>query len=240
MAALLLSLFLACGEQPVASVVAEPPPAPASAPAPAAPPAAPAVPGLAADASPALTNPSLATATAPDSFKVRFDTNEGPFVIQVHRKWAPNGADRFFNLVQIGFFNDARFFRVVDRFMVQFGLSGHPEVNAAWRDANLVDDAVLQHNTRGRISFATAGPNTRTTQMFINFVDNTKLDPMGFAPFGEVVEGMDVVDKLYKGYGEGAPGGRGPSQGRIQVEGNAYLVRQFPELDYITGASVIP
>lgn len=239
MAALLLSLLFACGEQPVASVgsvVAEPPPAPPVA----APPAPPAVPGLAADASPALTNPSLATATAPDAFKVRFDTSEGPFVIQVQRAWAPQGADRFYNLVQIGFFNDARFFRVVDRFMVQFGLSGHPQVNSAWREANLNDDPVKQSNTRGRISFATAGPNTRTTQMFINFVDNSKLDGMGFAPFGEVVEGMDVVDKLYKGYGEGAPQGRGPSQGRIQVEGNAYLVRQFPELDYISGASVVP
>ncbi len=138
-----------------------------------------------------------------------------------------------------GYFADARFFRVIPGFMAQFGIHGDPHVAAAWRDATIADDPVRQHNSRGAVSFATAGPGTRTTQLFINYGDNRQLDGMGFAPFGRVVEGMDVVDRLYGAYGEGAPRGRGPDQGRIQVEGNAYLEREFPQLDYVRVASIV-
>jgi len=158
----------------------------------------------------------------------------------VHRDWAPLGADRFYNLVKNGFFNNARFFRVISGFMVQFGINADPHVSAVWRDANISDDPVKQSNTRGMITFATRGPNTRTTQMFINYADNNRLDGMGFAPFGQVVSGMNVVDALYSGYGEGAPRGAGPEQGRLQSEGNAYLIKEFPKLDYIKSATIVP
>lgn len=187
-----------------------------------------------------LTNPAALTAQAPTSYKVKFDTSKGDFVVEVHRDWAPLGADRFYNLVKNGFFNDARFFRVISGFMVQFGISADPKVAAAWRDASIADDPVKQSNTRGMITFATRGPNTRTTQMFINYADNSRLDGMGFAPFGQVVSGMNVVDALYSGYGEGAPRGAGPEQGRIQSEGNAYLTQAFPKLDYIKTATIVP
>lgn len=188
---------------------------------------------------PGLRDPSLATETAPDTFRVRFETTEGPFVVQVNRAWAPNGADRFYNLVKVGFFNDLAFFRNIDGFMCQFGIHGDPEVSRPWFTARIQDDPVAQPNKRGRITFATAGPNTRTTQLFINKVNNGMLDSMGFSPFGEVVDGMQVVDALYSGYGEGAPQGRGPAQNRIQLEGNAYLKEDFPELDYITSATIL-
>lgn len=186
-----------------------------------------------------LLDPSLATATAPETYRVRVTTTEGDFVLQVNRAWSPNGADRFYNLVQVGFFDDIACFRVVEGFMCQFGIHGDPKVGQAWMPARIEDDPVVESNRRGTISFATAGPGTRTTQLFINKVDNAMLDGMGFSPFGRVVEGMDVVDKLHAGYGEGAPRGRGPDQGRIQREGNAYLKASFPELDYITGAEVL-
>jgi peptidyl-prolyl cis-trans isomerase A (cyclophilin A) len=160
-------------------------------------------------------------------------------VIDVRRDWAPQGADRFYNLVKNGFYDDARFFRVIDGFMAQFGIHGNPTVQSAWRNANIKDDPVKQSNRRGYVTFATAGPNTRTTQLFINYRDNAGLDKQGFAPFGEVVSGMDVVDKLYSGYGEGAPSGRGPNQGRVQAEGNAYLNKEFPRLDYIKSATIV-
>jgi peptidyl-prolyl cis-trans isomerase A (cyclophilin A) len=195
---------------------------------------------LPADANPALLDPSKATAQAPEVFQVVFETTEGSFVVEVHRAWAPLGADRFFNLVQIGFFDDIAFFRAIDGFMVQFGITGYPDVASRWRDANIKDDPVTQSNKAGYLSFATAGPNTRTTQLFINYVDNANLDGMGFAPFGQVVEGMDVVKKLYTGYGEGAPRGRGPDQARLQRDGNPYLREHFPELDYVKHASVKP
>lgn len=192
------------------------------------------------DIDPRLLDPSKATATAPDTYKVKFETTKGDFVIEVKRDQAPLGADRFYNLIQIGFFNDAAFFRVIDGFMVQFGLHGQPPVNSKWRGAQIDDDPVKGSNKRGMVTFAKQNnPNTRTTQVFINFKNNANLDGMGFAPFGEVVEGMDIVDSLYKGYGEGAPRGRGPGQGRIQSEGNAYLKKEFPELDYIKGASIV-
>jgi peptidyl-prolyl cis-trans isomerase A (cyclophilin A) len=153
---------------------------------------------------------------------------------------APQGADRFYNLVRNGFFDDVRFFRVISGFMVQFGISGNPALSAKWRDADIRDDRVTQSNKRGMITFATAGPNTRTTQVFINFADNSMLDGQGFAPFGKVETGMNVVDALYAGYGEGAPRGAGPDQTRLQMEGNAYLAKDFPRMDYVKKATITP
>ncbi len=186
-----------------------------------------------------LSNPAALNEQAPATYKVRFDTSKGPFVIQVTRAWAPHGADRFYNLVKHGFFDQDRFFRVISGFMVQFGINGDPQVSAHWRDANIPDDPVKVSNKRGTITFATAGPNTRTTQVFINFGDNGALDGQGFAPFGRVVSGMKVVDSINAEYGEGAPRGNGPSQGRLQTEGNAYLKQGFPRMDYIKKASIV-
>jgi peptidyl-prolyl cis-trans isomerase A (cyclophilin A) len=186
-----------------------------------------------------LANPAALTEQAPPTYNARFDTSKGVFVVEVHRDWAPNGADRFYNLVKNGFFDNARFFRVITGFMVQFGINGDPQVSAVWREARIKDDPVTKSNARGAITFATAGPNTRTTQIFINYADNSRLDGQGFAPFGIVTgSGMDVVDKLYSGYGEGAPSGRGPAQDRVQREGNAYLTSQFANLDYIKKATI--
>lgn len=176
---------------------------------------------------------------APDTYRARFETSAGDFVIEVHRAWAPIGADRFYNLVRNGYYDDARFYRVIEGFMAQFGMNADPLVTAQWRVATLQDDPVTESNTRGRITFAMSSlPNSRTTQVFINFGDNSNLDDMGFAPFGEVVEGMEVVDALYSGYGEGAPRGAGPDQGQIQGYGNEYLERDFPELDYVVHATI--
>ena len=188
---------------------------------------------------PELLNPSLAKATAPPEFKVKFETTKGDFVIQVTRAWAPLGADRFYNLVKAGYFTDAAFFRVIGGFMAQFGINGDPKINEKWEPSRIQDDPVKESNVRGMVSFATAGPGTRTTQLFINFGDNSKLDTMGFSPFGKVIEGMSVVDSLYKDYGEGYPNGGGPSQGRIQSEGNHYLKSEFSKLDYIKQASFV-
>src|SRR5579871_3861457 len=151
---------------------------------------------------PSLLNPASLTARAPADFKAKFTTSAGDFIVEVHRDWAPLGADRFYNLVRRGFFTNASFFRVVPGFVVQFGLSADPAVNNAWHQAVIQDDPVKQSNKRGTLVFATSGANSRTTQLFINFADNAPLDRMGFAPFGEVIEGMDVVDKIYAGYGE--------------------------------------
>jgi peptidyl-prolyl cis-trans isomerase A (cyclophilin A) len=186
-----------------------------------------------------LLNPAGLKETAPATFNAKFDTSVGTFVVQVTRAWAPNGADRFFNLVKNGFYNDARFFRAIPNFMVQFGIHADPAVSAVWRNAQIPVDPVKQSNKRGFVTYAMgAKPDTRTTQVFINFRDNTNLDPMGFAPIGEVVTGMDVVDKINTMYGEGAPRGKGPDQGRIQAEGNAYLIKSFPKLDYVKAATV--
>jgi peptidyl-prolyl cis-trans isomerase A (cyclophilin A) len=179
-----------------------------------------------------LRTPSALTEQAPASYKARFDTSKGAFVVEVHRDWAPKGADRFYNLVKNGFFDDTRFFRVVPDFMVQFGINGDPNIQKNWANANITDDPVKQSNKRGYVTFATRGPNTRTTQMFINFKDNAGLDRQGFAPFGEVVTGMDIVDKITSQYGEK------PNQGSIQAEGNAYLNKEFPKLDYIKKATI--
>jgi peptidyl-prolyl cis-trans isomerase A (cyclophilin A) len=186
-----------------------------------------------------LANPMMLIEKAPDVYRAKFDTSKGEFVIEVKRAWAPGGADRFYNLVKNGYYDDCRFFRVVAGFMVQFGINGDPNLNTAWRQARIQDDPVKESNIKGYVSFATSGPNSRTTQVFINFGDNASLNAMGFAPFGKVVEGMKVVDSIYSGYGEGAPRGGGPDQGRCQLEGNAYLVKSFPKLDFIKSASIV-
>jgi peptidyl-prolyl cis-trans isomerase A (cyclophilin A) len=185
-----------------------------------------------------LTNPLAVNETAPATFKVNMDTSKGMVVITVHRDWAPNGADRFYGLVKYGFYDDVRFFRVLDDFMAQFGIHGDPAIDKAWANANIKDDPVKHSNTRGTVTYATRGPNTRTTQLFINFKDNASLDKQGFAPFGEVTSGMNVVDKLYSGYGEGQPSGGGPDQGALHAQGNAYLASKYPKLDYIKTARI--
>jgi len=181
---------------------------------------------------------STAPVTAPDTFLVALETNKGRIVMQTVRAWAPHGADRFYDLVNRHFYDGTKFFRVLG-FMAQFGISGDPEANATWQNRNIPDDPVAQSNQRGFVSYAMGGPDTRTTQLFINKRDNKRLDGMGFAPFAFVVEGMDVVDQLYSGYGEGAPDGNGPDQNRIQGQGNAYLSRYFPRLDSIMTARVV-
>jgi peptidyl-prolyl cis-trans isomerase A (cyclophilin A) len=187
-----------------------------------------------------LGNPAALKEQAPPVYKVEFDTSKGPFVVEVHRDWAPNGADRFYNLVKNGFYDSTRFFRVIEGFMAQFGVNGDPKVSAVWRESRIKDDPVKVSNKRTFVTFATAGPNTRTTQIFISYGDNSNLDSQGFSPFGQVVWGMKVVDSLYSGYGEGAPGGRGPNQTRVQSEGNAYLASSFPNLDYVKKATIVP
>ncbi len=188
----------------------------------------------------ALLAPAEAKETAPAVFKAKFTTTKGAFVVEVHRDWAPLGADRFYNLVKVGYFSDVAFFRVIKGFMVQFGIHGDPAVSRAWRDARIKDDPTgKQSNKRGMVTFATAGPDTRSNQIFVNYGDNTNLDSMGFAPFGKIVDGMAVVDAIEGEYGEGAPGGRGPAQGRAQSEGNAYFKAQFPKLDYIKSAAIV-
>ena len=186
-----------------------------------------------------LGNPAALKEQAPPVYKVEFDTSKGPFVVEVHRDWAPNGADRFYNLVKNGFYDNTRFFRVLEGFMAQFGVNGDPKVSTVWRTARIKDDPVKISNKRTFVTFATAGKDTRTTQVFINYSDNSNLDGQGFAPFGQVVSGMKVVDSLYSGYGEGAPGGRGPDQSKVQAEGNAYLGSAFPNLDYIKKATIV-
>ena len=177
--------------------------------------------------------------TAPDLFRVTFETSKGPFVIETHRDWSPRGADRFYQLVKSGYYDNNRFFRVIPGFVVQWGAHGDPPVNAAWDKLFIKDDSVTHSNARGTIVFATSGPDTRAAQLFINLVGNSQLDGMGFSPFGDVVDGMAVVDSLYSGYGEGPPGGFGPNQGEIMQRGNSYLERDFPKLDFIRTARVL-
>jgi peptidyl-prolyl cis-trans isomerase A (cyclophilin A) len=186
-----------------------------------------------------LMNPSQMNETAPEKFQAKFDTSKGEFVIEVTRAWAPNGADRFYNLVKNGYYDNCRFFRVIKNFMAQFGIHGDPKVSAVWRGAQIKDDPVKESNKRGYVSYAMAGPNTRTTQLFISFRNNSGLDGQGFSPFGKVTKGMDVVDSIYDEYGEGAPSGKGPEQRLIQMEGNAYLAKSFPKLDYIKSATIV-
>lgn len=181
-----------------------------------------------------LNNPQLAGAEAPGQFEVDFQTTRGDFTITVHREWAPHGADRLYNLVRIGYYDGVAFFRVIDNFIAQFGMRGDPEVDAAWQNAQLPDDEVRRSNVRSKVSFAISGPDSRTTQLFINTNDNAQsLDDRGFSPVGEVTEGMDVVDSLYGGYGES------PEQERIRREGNDYLRDEFENLDWIERASIV-
>ena len=182
---------------------------------------------------------SASSAPAPDTFRVAFETSKGRFVVEARRDWAPRGVDRFHALVKQQYFDDVRFYRVLPGFMAQFGMHGDAKVTEAWDKLEIEDDSVKQSNRRGTVTFATSGPNTRTTQLFINYVDNANLDGMGFSPIGEVVEGMAVVDSLNGEYGEGAPYGSGPDQMRIGAEGNAYLMREFPKLDFIRTARLI-
>jgi peptidyl-prolyl cis-trans isomerase A (cyclophilin A) len=223
------------------SAIARPAPPP-STPVPPTPPSGPVVPAPSASADPRLMSPATLTARAPATYTVELDTTAGSIRLDVTRAWSPNGADRFFNLVTNGFFTDVAFFRVIDGFMAQCGIHGNPTVAAAWAHANIPDDPTegAQHNMRGFASFATAGPGTRTTQFFINLVDNTRLDSMGFTPFARVREAdMPHAAALSHVYGEGAPAGHGPTQGRIQTEGNAYLRASFPDLSYIRSARVL-
>lgn len=220
---------------------AEPPPAAEAKPAeaeakpdePTAPPAAPP-----ASSNAALLDPGRGTDTAPERFTALLKTTKGDLHVDVRRSWAPLGADRFYNLVKLGFYDNVAFFRVIEGFMAQTGLHGDPAVNAAWRPRAIADDPVAQSNLPGTIAFAMSGRNSRTTQVFINLVPNGQLDSMGFAPFGRVRE-LEVAQQLFSGYGEGAPQGQGPMQARIQREGNAYLKAEFPKLDYIVHASIV-
>lgn len=180
-----------------------------------------------------LMHPATLNAKAPATFDAKFTTTKGDFVVHVTRAWAPLGADRFYNLVKHGFFSDAAFFRVVPGFMIQFGLSADPAVSKEWQSARIKDDPVTQSNKPGYVTFATAGPNTRTTQLFINFGNNAFLDSQGFAPFGQVTSGMDVVNKLYSGYGEK------PDQGSITALGKPYLDKNFPNIDSIKSATIV-
>jgi peptidyl-prolyl cis-trans isomerase A (cyclophilin A) len=181
-----------------------------------------------------LLHPGQLKQKAPNVYTVTFHTTKGMFVVAVHRDWAPRGADRLYNLARAGFFDGAKFFRVVPHFVVQFGINGNPAVSSAWRNATIPDDPVKAHNTRGTVSFASAGPNTRTTQLFVNVGDNRRLDTLGFAPVGSVTSGMDVVDKLYSGYGD-EPTAKQPE---IQLLGNAWLEKHYPKLDSIESTSV--
>jgi peptidyl-prolyl cis-trans isomerase A (cyclophilin A) len=181
----------------------------------------------------ALLKPAGLKERAPNVFKARFDTTAGIFVIEVHADWAPRGADRFYNLVKNGYYDGCRFFRVVPGFVVQFGINGDAAIQRNWTDATIPDDKVTQGNTRGFVTFAKSSePNSRTTQLFVNFADNSRLNRQGFAPFGKVTMGMEVVDKIFSGYGEK------PDQDRIEKEGNAYLTKNFPKLDYIKKATI--
>jgi peptidyl-prolyl cis-trans isomerase A (cyclophilin A) len=186
-------------------------------------------------ASEKLTDPAKLVAKAPDTFKAKFETTKGTFVVEVHRDWSPNGADRFYNLVKNGFFDGVKFFRVVPGFVVQWGIHGDPSIASKWLKATIPDDPVKQSNKRGFITYAKSGaPNSRSVQLFINLADNARLDGMGFAPFGQITEGMDVVDKLYGDYGEGLT----KLQGRIAEEGNAFLDKNYPNLDTIKKATI--
>jgi peptidyl-prolyl cis-trans isomerase A (cyclophilin A) len=248
MTAIVLLAFAACGEEPLPpkpkkapeppplAKKTPPPPPPSDPPKPVTPPKPPA-----ADVPKILLDPTLPewSKTAPAEYKAKFSTTKGDFTVLITREWAPQGADRFYNLVRNGFYDGVCFFRVVSNFMAQFGINGSPEASAQWRNAKIQDDPVTQSNTRGMITFATSGKNSRTTQVFISYRDNSNLDSMGFAPFGKVIEGMEVVDALYNGYGDGPPRGQGPNQARIQSEGNEYLKADFTKLDYVKTARIV-
>ena len=180
----------------------------------------------------------LQDAKAPAEFKVKLETSKGDIVLKITRDWAPKGADRFYSLVKNGFYDECRFYRVLPKYIAQFGIHGDPAISGKWHEATLDDDPVKQKNTRGRLTFAKGGPNSRTTNLFLNLKDSTSLDSQGFAPIGEVVDGMEIADQLHSGYGDGAPKGRGPSQKKIYEEGNAFLKKDFKDLDFIKSAKI--
>lgn len=196
-----------------------------------------------ADGTPPVPTAEALSESSPPSiigaYRVKFETTQGDILVEVYPDWAPQGASRFRDLVKAGFYDDVAFFRVLSGFVAQFGINGNPQVQAKWRNASIPDDPVKNSNTRGTLCFATSGPDSRTTQLFINLGNNATLDGRGFSPFAKVIEGMDVVEKLYGAYGEGAPNGPGPDQSRIQQEGNAYLREKFPKLDYVKKATVV-
>lgn len=184
--------------------------------------------------------PDRLVETAPETFQVRFETTAGDFIVDVTRAWAPRGADRLYNLVKNGYYDGVYFYRVMSGFMAQFGMHGEPQVQIRWSRATIEDDSVVASNTRGTVTYAKGGPNTRTTQLFINFGDNSGLDAQGFAPVGRVSEGMDVVDLIHSGYGNIEElGGTGPRAYNITSQGNAYLEENFPDLDHIVAATVV-
>lgn len=185
-------------------------------------------------------DPKAEQAVAPDSFTVRFTTSHGPFDVQFIRAWGPRGVDRVYYLVRSGYYDGARFFRVLPGFVAQFGESGDPRIAKVWDTRTILDDPVKQSNTRGMVTFATAGPNTRTTQLFVNYGNNARLDRLGFAPIGRVTTGLaSVVDSLYSGYGDGPPKGKGPDQDRMAAEGERYIAQHFPKLDWVRSAVVV-
>ena len=201
---------------------------------------APGTAGTASHHKPLMLNPAAYKARAPETYRAKFSTTKGDFVVEVTRAWAPLGADRFYNLVKGGYYDGDPLYRVIPNFMVQFGFSPVPAVSKAWEKATLKDDPVKQSNKRGNITFATSGLNSRTTQVFINYKDNAFLDTQSFAPFGTVVEGMDVVDKFYSGYGEGSDmGGHGPTQEKLLTSGISYVKKSFPSMDTITSAEIV-
>jgi peptidyl-prolyl cis-trans isomerase A (cyclophilin A) len=176
----------------------------------------------------------------PEVYDVAFDTTQGTFTVEVSRAWAPRGADRFYELVNMRYFDEGRFFRVLPGFIAQFGVHKDFKVHVVWREFFIVDDPRKQDNVRGTLAFAQSGPSTRATEVFINLADNKVLDEQGFVPFARIVSGMDVADKLYSGYGELGPEGKGPDSGRVEEEANEYLVPRFPKLDYIKHATFVP
>ncbi len=187
-------------------------------------------------AEPAKTSPP---AHAPDQYRVNLATSKGPVTVEVTRDWSPRGADHFYELVKAGYYDGDRFYRVVPRFVVQFGINGDPKVSQLWSALRIPDDPVKQKNRKGTVTFATSGPVSRTTQVFINMRDNLVLDRQGFAPFGIVTSGMDVLEHLYGGYGDIPPRGAGPDGVQIERQGNVYLDNHFPRLDFIKKATVL-
>jgi peptidyl-prolyl cis-trans isomerase A (cyclophilin A) len=186
-----------------------------------------------------MTPPSAETLASADSFLVRFATSKGDFDVMMRAGWAPRGAARVGEVVASGFYDGARFFRAVRGFVIQWGIPADTASMGAWNGRAIADDPVRESNGRGTMTFAAGGPGTRTVHLFINLRDNARLDAMGFAPVGEVVRGMDVVDSLYTGYGESAPAGKGPTQRALSAEGEALLAREFPLLDRIRTARVV-
>jgi peptidyl-prolyl cis-trans isomerase A (cyclophilin A) len=175
---------------------------------------------------------------APEVYRVNFDTSKGPFTVEVTRAWAPRGADHFYDLVKTGFYDNARFYRVVRNYVVQFGIAADPSANRLWGATAIPDDPVKETNAKGTVTYAMRGPGSRTTQVFVNLKDNKALDKDGFAPFGKVVSGMDVVESVYGFYGDMAPRGSGPDPKLIETQGNSYLESKFPRLDFIKKATV--